>query len=399
MQKSTKIKLSLFSTLLLISVGTTVYQINNWSKSYSKIEQKEIQNFDTLWSEIWDTKTNTFNNKLNKHIIQKLDKLAGTPSQQKKLNLAKTSEPLITINNNNSTLTQFIAAANNYYTNEKYDNDYTEQQKINTSIAASIEKLISDINLSIEKLNISNNSIDFDKSLQTPLNLPTIQTSLKWQDLTIFNDNITELNTLIQTQVQENNKKIEQESIIQLKQKLDEFLQTTKKYKDNIQTQYISIKDLKDLLTKIEQIDVSKHQDWFTNLKTYDTTPIETQYSTSFTSKFFTEHPDLQKYQNQLSKITIPVNLTRTISKVIKKSDESKTQTFEYSLNTSISQSDNDLININSLQNIAITISQSQDIKQYVEETPSSTTTSSSDNTNPTTEPTTTNPIPIRGSN
>lgn len=399
MQTSTKIKIGILSTTLLIAVGTAVYQVNTWSNSYDKMEQKQIQNFETLWDEVWDEKTKTFTSKLTPDKVQKLETLAGTPAQQELLDLAKTSVSLITVKHHNATLSQYVAAANYYYQSEKADNNFPDQQKLNSSIITEIETLITDINTNINNLNITNNTIDFDKTISSVIVLNQISTNLKWTDLTTFNNHISKINTLIQTQVQENNDKLKQEEIINLKAKLDEFVLLTKEYESNIKSDYITIKDLKAILNQLSNIDVSKHQDWFVNLQSYDGTITQTSYFTSFTNQFFIDNKDLEPYKEQLSQISILVELKRNTSNVSKKSDEKKEQVFQYSLNTSTSQSESDLVNINSLENIAIKIIQTQTVKTYVEETQSSSTTSSSSSgqtSNSTTTDSSTTPIPIR---
>lgn len=386
MQKSTKIKISILSVVTLVAVGTTAYQVHNWSQSYNKMEQQQIQNFDTLWDKVWDQNSKTFTAELNQAIVQQLEQYAETPSQQKKLKLAQTSTPLVSIKHSNSTLTQFIAAANQYYQTESADNDYPEQQSFNTTVLKDIEDLIITVNKNIDQVLVTNNKIDFDKSITKEYQLTPVTTNLLWKDLTIFNNYISEINTLIKTQVVENNNRLKQEQIIQLKDQLDAFVSITKEYESNIKSDYITIKDLKLILNTLSKIDPNKNTDWlntirdFNLIETINTTSVTTltsNYNISLTDKFFEDNPSLKTYQAQLSQITIPVVQEQIVSIVDKKSDESKSQTFNLSVNTSTSQSDNDLVNINSLQNISITIQQKQTIKIYREpETSSSTSTS-----------------------
>ena len=389
MQKSTKIKISILSVVTLVTVGTTAYQIHNWSQSYNKMEQQQIQNFDTLWDTVWDQNSKTFTAELNQSIVQQLEQYAETPSQQKKLKLAQTSVPLVSIKHSNSTLTQFIAATNQYYQTESADNDYPEQQLFNTTILKDIEDLIITVNKNIDQVLVTNNKIDFDKSITKEYQLTPVTTNLLWKDLTVFNKHISDINTLIKTQVLENNNKLKQEQIIQLKDQLDAFVNLSKQYESNIKSDYITIKDLKSILNTLSKIDPDKNTDWlntipnFNLIETINTTSVTTltsNYNISLTDKFFEDNQSLKTYQTQLSQITIPVIQEQIVSIVDKKSDESKNQTFNLSVNTSTSQSDNDLININSLQNISITIQQKQNIKIYrkPESTSTSTTNSSS---------------------
>lgn len=387
MQKSTKIKISILSVVTLVAVGTTAYQINKWSQSYNKIEQKQIQNFDTLWDKVWDQNSKTFTAELNQSIVQQLEQYADTPSQQKKLKLAQTSAPLVSIKHSNSNLTQFIAAANQYYQTESADNDYPEQQSFNTTVLKDIEDLIITVNQNIDQVLVTNNKIDFDKSITKEYQLTPVTTNLLWKDLTVFNKHVSEINSLIKTQVVENNNKLKQEQIIQLKDQLDAFVTLSKQYESNIKSDYITIKDLKLILNTLSKIDPDKNANWLNSIRSFTlidninptgTTTLTSNYNISLTDKFFEDNQSLKTYQTQLSQMTIPVIQEQIVSIVDKKSDESKSQTFNLSVNTSISQSDNDLININSLQNISITIQQKQNIKIYRKPESSSTSTSSS---------------------
>ena len=398
MQKSTKIKISILSVVTLVAVGTTAYQVHNWSQSYDKMEQQQIQNFDTLWDKVWDQNSKTFTAELNQAIVQQLEQYAETPSQKKQLELAQSSVALVSIKHSNSTLPQFIAAANQYYQTESADNDYPEQQLFNTTVLKDIEDLIITVNKNIDQVLITNNKIDFDKSITKEYQLTPVTTNLLWKDITVFNKHISEINTLIKTQVLENNNKLKQEQIIQLKDQLDAFVTLSKQYESNIKSDYITIKDLKSILNTLSKIDPDKNTDWlntirnFNLVETINTTSVTTltsNYNISLTDKFFEDNPSLKTYQAQLSQITIPVIQEQIVSIVDKKSDESKKQTFNLSVNTSTSQLDNDLVNINSLKNISITIQQKQNIKIYRKPESSSTSTSSSSSNQSQTEPST----------
>ena len=347
MQKSTKIKISILSVVTLMTVGTTAYQINKWSQSYNKIEQKQIQNFDTLWDKVWDQNSKTFTAELNQSIIQQLEQYAGTPSQQKKLKLAQTSAPLVSIKHSNSNLTQFIAAANQYYQTESADNDYPEQQSFNTTVLKDIEDLIITVNQNIDQVLVTNNKIDFDKSITKEYQLTPVTTNLLWKDLTVFNKHVSEINSLIKTQVVENNNKLKQEQIIQLKDQLDAFVTLSKQYESNIKSDYITIKDLKLILNTLSKIDPDKNANWLNSIRSFTlidninptgTATLTSNYNISLTDKFFEDNQSLKTYQSQLSQMTIPVIQEQIVSIVDKKSDESKSQTFNLSVNTSTSQ-------------------------------------------------------------
>ena len=113
--KTLNLKLKVISISVLILIGCVGYEVHNWTKSYQSMERQAIQNFDTLWSTIWDDKTKTFNDKLDQNMIQSLEQYASTPTYMKKLKLAKSSVGLNIIENNVSTLNQLLSATNTYY--------------------------------------------------------------------------------------------------------------------------------------------------------------------------------------------------------------------------------------------------------------------------------------------
>ena len=101
--KTLNLKLTIVSIGALILIGSVGYEVHNWTKSYQSMERQSIQNFDTLWSTIWDDKTKTFNDKLDQNMIQSLEQYASTPTYVKKLKLAKSSVGLNIIEYNTST--------------------------------------------------------------------------------------------------------------------------------------------------------------------------------------------------------------------------------------------------------------------------------------------------------
>ena len=85
--KHLNLKLTVISISILLLIGSVGYEVHKWTKSYQSMERQSIQNFDTLWSTIWDDKTKTFNDKLDQNMIQSLEQYASTPTYVKKLKL------------------------------------------------------------------------------------------------------------------------------------------------------------------------------------------------------------------------------------------------------------------------------------------------------------------------
>lgn len=381
-----KIKLGILIGLGVITVASTTVELYKWHDSYSKIEKNQIQTFEGLWSTIWDSNKKTFNSNLDNNVIAKLEELSSTPKDKLKVDLAKTSVNLMQVHFNKSSLNQIINASNQYYQNEEKDNDFKEQESLNKSILEEIEQLIKQLNDTNSKIELKNEQLNFDQSSTEEIQLSTINTNLNWDALESINKNITDFNFLIKRQVEENNIKNQQQKIIDLKTKLDEFVKETKDYQDKIKQNYITLKDFKELINKIYSIDIAKNSDYFDKFKELDFKNTNQKYTIKFTKSFFEKNTDFKKYENKLNEIDLNVNLIVDLTKVKSKSEESKVEDFKFTNKLEINGNDNDLINIHSFTNLKITIDQTQKMKEYVEETPP---TSSSSQTNRTSNSTT----------
>ena len=376
--KTLNLKLTVVSVSVLILIGSVGYEVHNWTKSYQTMERQTIQNFDTLWSTIWDDKTKTFNEKLDQNMIQTLEQYASTPTYMKKLKLAKSSVGLNIIEYNTSTLNQLISASNSYYESQEDDNDFKEQEEKNKSIVEKIETLIKIIN--------DNNS------LLTYNNKEFLSTDIKWKDLSFYNKNINDLKSLYELQQKENQTEIEQKAIIELKSKLDDFIKSAKEYESNIKQNYITIKDLKDILNELSKIIPNIKESSFTNIKDYVSESTSTSYKTYLSDNILNQNTTLNKFKTQLSQIEIDVQFKADVTTTLNKNDEKASQTLKLTLNTSLSNENNDdLVNINSLKNISLSLIQNQTIKKYKEETTTSTTTNPNQQSNSTTNPSTSN--------
>ena len=384
-----KIKLGILIGLGVITVASTTVELYKWHDSYSKIEKNQIQTFEGLWSTIWDSNKKTFNSNLDNNVIAKLEELSSTPKDRLKVDLAKTSVNLMQIHFNKSSLNQIINASNQYYQNEEKDNDFKEQETLNKLILEEIEQLIKQLNDTNSKIELKNEQLNFDQSSTEELQLSTINTKLNWDALDSVNKNITDFNFLIKRQVEENNIKNQQQKIIDLKTKLDEFVKETKDYQEKIKQNYITLKEFKEFTNKLYAIDISKNLDYFDKFKELDFQNTNQKYTIKFSNQFFEKNTDFKKYENQLKDIEININLIVDLTKVKSKSDESKTEDFKFTSKLEINGDDKDLINIHSLSNLKINIDQNQKMKQYVEETPttSSSSTQQNRNSNSTTQP------------
>ena len=386
--KTLNLKLTVVSVSVLILIGSVGYEVHNWTKSYQTMERQTIQNFDTLWSTIWDDKTKTFNKKLDQNMIQTLEQYASTPTYIKKLKLAKSSVGLNIIEYNTSTLNQLLSASNSYYELQEDDNDFKEQEAKNQSIIEKIETLIKNINDNNSLLTYNNKEFSLSNINPDIQKIAALSTDIKWKDLSFYNKNIEDLKKLYELQQKENQTEIEQKAIIDLKSKLDEFVKSAKEYEANIKNDYITIKDLKDILNELSKIIPNIKESSFTNIKDYVSESTSTSYKTYLSDNILNQNTTLNKFKTQLSQIEIDVQFKADVTTTSNKNDEKASQTLKLSLNTSLSdENDDDLVNINSLKNIKLNLIQNQTIKKFKAETTTTTPNNQNRQSNSTTNP------------
>lgn len=375
-----QIKLGILISAAVLTVGSTTYEFYKLKTSYANIQQNQIQTFETLWNTVWDSNKKLFNKKLDNTSIQKLEELVNTPNEKTKLDLAKLSLPLVQINYNMSNLTQIVNASSNYYQNEDKDDKYKEQEAFNKDILQKIEDLIKQLNANNTNIQVEAEKLKFDQNLKEGFELTPIKTDLKWSELDTFNKNIADINFLVQRQVEENQQKDKEKEIIDLKSKLDSFVKSTTDYQNKIKSDYITIKDFKNLINEIYAIKIDQNNNYFDKLKDMDFKNQNQTYTISFTNEFFEKNSTTKKYKDYLNNLSITVNLTVKLNKVNKKENENKTQTIDWSHKPDISVNDSDLINVHTLSNLKFSMDQKQDLKQFVEDRPRETNNSTNSN-------------------
>ena len=375
-----QIKLGILIATAVLTVGSATYEFYKLKTSYAAIQQNQIQTFETLWNSVWDSNKKLFNDRLDNTSIKKLEELVNTPNEKAKLDLAKLSLPLVQVNFNTSNLTQIVNASSNYHQNEDKDDHYKEQEAFNKDVLQKIENLIKQLNENNQHVQVEAEQFKFDQTLTEGFELKPIKTELKWSELDAFNRNVKDINFLVERQVEENQNKDKEQEIIDLKSKLDAFVKSATDYQSKIKSDYITIKEFKDLLNEIYAVKIESN--YFDKLKELDFKNQTQTYTVSFTNEFFEKSSTAKKYEDYLSKNTINVNLTAKWTKVNKKENESKSQTLDWSNKLDVTANDTDLININTLSNLKFTIDQKQELKEFVEERPHESTTPSSSSTN-----------------
>lgn len=362
-----KLKMGILIATSILTIGSISYEFYTINKSYNKMQQNQIQTFESLWKTIWDSNKNIFNDKLDNTTIQKLQELVNTPNEKAKLDLAKLSLPFVQINYNESNLSQILNASNNYYQNEEKYDEYKEQETFNKNILQQIEDLINQLNQNNKNIEIKNEKFTFDQTSIEQFQLTPIKTTLKWSELNTLNKNINDINFLIKRQIEENQIKLKEQEIIDLKTKLDNFVKQTKEYQDKIKSDYISIKDFKDLLNEIYNVKIDKNLNYFNKIKDLDFKNKNENYIVTFTDDFFEKNTLAKKYKDHLKNINIQVTLSIKLNEIDKKENESKSQTIEWVDKLDISTNDSDLMNINTLNNIKLAMNQKQEIKKAVD--------------------------------
>ena len=393
MKLGTKIKLGVFAGSALFLIGATGYEYHNWTSSYKNIEERQIESFSKLWESIWDPKTKTFNDKIEQGIIQKMEPLAETPADAEKLKLAKSSVFLMQVKNHSSTIEQYLAAVKSYYEATDVVEGYKEQKALNDSVVESIEKLVNQLNsLPIKSLTIDNLSLTFAQAVKDMPTIPLVETDLKWEELEGFNFNIKSINELVQNQIAQDDEGVKQTAIINLKGQLDEFVSKANSYRDAFKSNYTDISTLKTIIGAIQGIDLSKNGDWVSELEGIGDDAKDTSYSVYLTDRFFSDNSSLSPYKDYLKSIPITVQLKRQVSTTNKKTDEGKSQTAQMQDSVKVTQSDEDIINKNTLKNLKFYIIQNQKVVKYVEPTPPSSSSSSRPSSSRREEPSATRP-------
>lgn len=355
--------------------------------AYQSIQMANVEKFESIWNHIYDKNSKTLiDSKLTETRIKQLEAKAITPNQKKQANLAKATYQLETVMDKPATLTEYIEALNQYMALKSYDNDFPEQETINNAREKELTMLVTSVDETLKAFKVVNNTLVYDQNILKFEPLKTTDTRLNWTEKNKFNVLVQTLNSNIDKQIKQNNLKLEQEKIIDLKGNLDAFIHQVNMFKAEIQTNYLSIAEFKKILKTLTQINVSKHTDWFNGLHVLQSNAIsDTQlgqfsntYNVTLSNQFFIDNPDAQPYKDLLQAIQIPVNRQITIQTTYTAASEHYSEEYTYNLVTSLSNigtTDSDYINKSALSKIKIKINQEQKATIYIQQQTTSTTT------------------------
>lgn len=356
----------------VVTAGTLIVQ------SYQQIPVKKIENFETIWNRVWNPKANQFNSQLTPAVIRQLEAKAVTPTQREQLRLAKASVGLVQVFAKDATIDQFISASNDYIRQNDADDHFKEQEAINKDRLAKITAFIKSVNHTLEHISVYNqHELTYNKEIRDKKGLLLDKLNprdVKWDDTekATVNRLIGQFDQAINQQIAENKKKDTAQTIISLKGKLDQFLQQVTQLKQTIKANYIDGKTVQKIKKVLMDVEIDKHRNWLTTIEPLTTSKVD--YTTTFSTQFFDDHADLKAYQAVLSQITIPVRVQKETT------IDSSYEQFGYNLATNLNIDNHNLLLIESLKNIKISISQTQYITK---EKPRSLTTPSTESAVP----------------
>ena len=349
----------LMTTVLLGTGSVYCYKVYD---EYKNMQVLQIESFDSVWKDVFDDKSKMIK-LVSEDQLSKLKNLAKTPSDRKRYEFADISNQMMRLINKDQSfeIEQITSVISKYHSVSKIDDDFVEQQKTNEAILAESEKFISELSSSIESLDTNEDlsELTFDTSARQVEKFKEISTSIRWSRLKEYNEGISKLNLAIENQVNENHQKDSQTRIANLKYKFDAFLALVESTKESLKKDYISSKDLKTIVSTFGKIG-SDHKDWLNDQSVFEYKDSSKDSSTSFSQKFFDDNPDLAKYKDLLSKITISVKTNVSTVRTHSKSEESKSMRYSVSHSDVTSLADSDIVELASLSNLKISITVNQ---------------------------------------
>lgn len=349
----------LMTTVLLGTGSVYCYKVYD---EYKNMQVLQIESFDSVWKDVFDDKSKMIK-LVSEDQLSKLKNLAKTPSDRKRYEFADISNQMMRLIDKDQSfeIEQITSVISKYHSVSKIDDDFVEQQKTNEAILAESEKFISELSSSIESLDANEDlsELTFDTSVRQVEKFKEISTSIRWSRLKEYNEGISKLNLAIENQVNENHQKDSQTRIANLKSEFDAFLALVESTKESLKKDYISSKDLKTIVSIFDKIG-SDHKDWLNDQSVFEYKDSSKDSSTSFSQKFFDDNPDLAKYKDLLSKITISVKTNVSTVRTHSKSEESKSMRYSVSHSDVTSLADSDIVELSSLSNLKISITVNQ---------------------------------------
>lgn len=375
MKRSTKCVITAYGVAAAVLLGCGAIEASRVIDNYHSIQENRQDTFDKQWSKIFSN--NKFTNFLDDKSLMRLEQLASTVHDKKLLNAAKLTNQLNAIRLNTFDLDTMIKSLNYYYLHQNDDDDLQDVNASNDALVKDAQSLVQQLNSISEQVELVNNTMSYDASITKFDKLSLVDTKLKWSNLKDFNHNVERLNSAMESQVNENSEKAKQTEIVNLQSNVDSFIASVATMKQTLDSNYISVSNLKKVTSALNSLNSDDIRSSLTDVHSSEKTETDTYY-TSLNSSFI-ESAELQNFSTAISSMKVIVDLDSKYYTTTSKSSESYKETFKLSSITNLSNlKDSDLINIASLKNFKIEISQSIVTTAYKERTVSNDSTTSS---------------------
>ena len=358
------------SAVLLVSGSLMTYQIY---QDYQSMQILQIESFDSYWKKIFDEESKLVKD-VDDQQLSELKSLIKTPNDKSRYRVAEISTYLRRLTNSSSgyDIDQILSIMSEYQLNQEIDKDFPDQKSKNLEILKDLEKFTNDLSDSLHSLTVSEDQtqIIYDQSLTSHEDLPKIETSIKWSQLDKYNSMIDSLNSEIKSQISENEDYRKQKTIIDLKQNLDDFISLIESTKEKLKTRYISVKDVKMMIDKLNSIKES-NGDWLTDSTIFEYRGANEDKSLSLSEKFYADN-ELNSTRSLANSIVVRVSIKSEKTNVKLKSEESKSSKISVRSSADFSSlKDDDLIELESLENLSFEIKIVQTEKVFKSETSS----------------------------
>ena len=365
------------SAIVILSGSIVAYGIY---QDYNSMQVLQIESFDSYWKKIFDEESKTVKD-VSDQQLSELKNLIKTPNDKNRYKFAEISVKMKRLIDSSKSydIDEILSTMSDYQLDLEVDKDFSEQRSKNLEILKSLEKFTNDLSESLHSLTISDDQkqIIFDSSVTSHDDLPKIETNIRWSQIDRYNEMIDKLNAEIKSQIVENDDYRKQSTIINLKQNLDEFISLIESTKEKLKTRYVSAKNVKTLIEKINSINES-HADWLTDSSILDYRGLNEDKISSLSAKFFVDN-NLNGLSALANSIPVRALIKSEKLNVRTKDDESKSMKISVKTSAEFSNlNDEDLIEIESLKNLIIELKIDQTEKVFKETTTSSSSDSSS---------------------
>lgn len=367
------------SAIVILSGSLVAYQIYH---DYQSMQVLQIESFDSYWKNIYNEESKLVKDVTDQQLSE-LKNLIKTTNDKSRYRFAEISSSLRRLTDSSSgyEIDKILSVMSEYQLDRDIDKDFADQRSENLEILKILEKFTNDLSESLHSLKISEDQkqIIFDQTLTEHKDLPKIETTIKWSQIDKYNSMIDALNSEIKSQISENEDYRKQKTVIDLKQNLDNFINLIESTKEKLKTRYVSVKEVKSMIDKIESIKDS-NSDWLTDTSILSYSNANEDKASTISAKFYSDN-NLNSMSSLANLINVKASIKSERLIVKNKSEESKSSKIIVKPSIDFSDlKDEDLIEIESLKNLSFDFNIEQTEKIFKEETSSSSSSDSSSN-------------------